>query len=102
MARAFLIVMDSVGCGGASDAASYGDQGSDTLGHIATACAKGLGDQAGLRAGPLTLPFLSSLGLREACKASTGLELPIAPSPPRGQWGYAAETSKGKDTVSGH
>ena len=102
MARAFLIVMDSVGCGGASDAASYGDQGSDTLGHIATACAKGLGDQAGLRAGPLTLTFLSSLGLREACKASTGLELPIAPSTPRGQWGYGVETSKGKDTVSGH
>ena len=102
MPRAFLIVMDSVGCGGAADAASYGDEGSNTLGHIARACAKGLSDKAGLRAGPLTLPFLSSLGLREACHASTGSELPIAPSEVSGQWGYAVETSKGKDTVSGH
>jgi phosphopentomutase len=102
MARAFLIVMDSVGCGSASDAASYGDHGSDTLGHIAEACEKGLGDQTGLRAGPLRLPFLASLGLAEACYASTNKALPIASSAIRGQWGYAIETSKGKDTVSGH
>ena len=49
MARAFLIVMDSVGCGGAEDAAAYGDEGADTLGHIAEFCAAGLGDRvAGL------------------------------------------------------
>ncbi len=102
MARAFLIVMDSVGCGGAADAPAYGDDGSNTLGHIARDCAKGLGDRAGLRAGPLALPFLDSLGLKEVCKASTGTELPIASSTIRGQWGYAKETSKGKDTVSGH
>ena len=102
MARAFLIVMDSVGCGGAADAPAYGDDGSNTLGHIARDCAKGLGDRAGLRAGPLALHFLDSLGLKEVCKASTGTELPIASSTIRGQWGYAKETSKGKDTVSGH
>jgi phosphopentomutase len=102
MPRAFLIVMDSVGCGGAEDAALFGDQGSDTLGHIAGLCAKGLSDQARVRSGPLKLDFLASLGLREAYQASTGLELSIAPSMPRGQWGYAVETSKGKDTVSGH
>ena len=41
MARALLIVLDSVGCGGATDAVAYGDAGSDTLGHIAEACAEG-------------------------------------------------------------
>ena len=44
MARAFLIVMDSVGCGGAPDAADFGDGGSNTLGHIAQACAAGRAD----------------------------------------------------------
>lgn len=42
MARAFLIVLDSVGIGGAEDAAAYGDAGADTLGHIAEACAAGV------------------------------------------------------------
>ncbi|RMH46812.1 MAG: phosphopentomutase, partial [Alphaproteobacteria bacterium] len=39
--RAFLIVLDSVGCGGAPDAADFGDEGANTLGHIAEACAAG-------------------------------------------------------------
>mgnify|MGYP000120628741 CR=1 FL=1 len=43
MARAFLIVLDSVGIGGAPDAAAFGDTGSDTIGHIAEACAAGIG-----------------------------------------------------------
>jgi len=60
MARAFLIVLDSVGCGGADDAARYSDAGADTLGHIAKACAEGLGDQKGLRAGTLSLHFALS------------------------------------------
>ena len=42
MARAFLVVMDSVGIGGAPDAAAFGDSGSNTLGHIVQACADGL------------------------------------------------------------
>ena len=53
MGRAIIIVLDSVGCGGAADAAAYGDAGADTLGHLAAACAEGRGDRAGLRAGPL-------------------------------------------------
>ena len=53
MARALLIVLDSVGCGGAADAAAYGDAGSDTLGHIAEACTDGRGDRESLRRGPL-------------------------------------------------
>ena len=43
MTRAILIVLDSVGCGGAEDAKAYGDEGADTLGHIAEACADGQG-----------------------------------------------------------
>ena len=43
MARGILIVLDSVGIGGAEDAATFGDEGADTLGHIAAACAKGRG-----------------------------------------------------------
>jgi phosphopentomutase len=39
--RAFLIVMDSVGVGGAPDAAEFGDAGANTLGHIAAECAAG-------------------------------------------------------------
>ena len=53
MARALLIVLDSVGCGGAADAGDFGVAGADTLGHIAAACARGEADRAGLRAGPL-------------------------------------------------
>lgn len=104
MSRAILIVMDSVGCGGAGDAGGYGDAGADTLGHIADACARGGGDRQGLRRGPLTLPFLGRLGLWNAVAASTGRvpEGVAAQAEPTGQWGFAIETSKGKDTVSGH
>ena len=86
MTRAILIVLDSVGCGGAEDAASYGDEGADTLGHIAASCANGLGDREGLRSGPLRLPRLEALGLGHAMKASTGRAPPgnaIAASDPR-------------------
>ncbi|QEL23447.1 phosphopentomutase [Bosea sp. F3-2] len=104
MARALLIVLDSVGCGGAADAAAYGDAGSDTLGHIAEACADGRGDREGLRSGPLQLPNLARLGLAHACEASTGR--PFAgvakPAQPEGRWGYGVEVSQGKDTPSGH
>ncbi len=104
MPRCFLIVMDSVGCGGAGDAHLYGDAGADTLGHIAEACAKGQGDREGLRKGPLSLPFLASMGLRAACEASRGAALPAMgeTGAPKGQWGYAVETARGKDTPSGH
>ncbi|KQP33582.1 phosphopentomutase [Methylobacterium sp. Leaf104] len=104
MARAFLIVLDSVGIGGAPDADRYGDAGSDTVGHIARACAEGRGDRAGLRAGPLALPNLTRLGLGLAAKGATGavppgLDLSGAPA---GAYGHAVETAAGKDTPSGH
>jgi len=104
MARAILIVLDSVGCGGAEDAVAYGDKGADTLGHIAEACAEGRGDREGLRSGPLDIPNLARLGLSHACEASTGKPLAgvIRPNAPQGRYGYGVEVSQGKDTPSGH
>ena len=104
MARTLIIVLDSFGIGAAADAPAFGDAGSDTLGHIAEACAAGRGDKAGLRAGPLRLPNLDRLGLGAAAEASTGRRLPSlgADGPPTGVFGYGIETSKGKDTPSGH
>ena len=104
MARAILIVLDSVGCGGAEDAHLYGDTGADTLGHIADACAAGRGDREGLRSGPLALPNLVRLGLAHAYEASTGRPLTGATKPRRaaGRHGYGVERSQGKDTPSGH
>ncbi len=104
MTRVVVIVLDSVGIGGAADAATYGDAGSDTVGHIAEACAAGKGDRDGLRAGPLSLPNLVALGLGRAVEASTG-RLPPGlekKGDPAGLWGYAIENSRGKDTPSGH
>lgn len=103
MARGMIVVLDSVGCGAAEDADSYGDSGADTLGHIAERCAAGEGDREGLRCGPLSLPHLDALGLGLAMRASTGKTPPgFALLAPKGQWGYGVETSRGKDTPSGH
>lgn len=100
MTRAFLIVMDSVGCGGAPDAAAFGDAGANTLGHIALACAEGRADQ--VRAGPLCMPNLDALGLGAAIELASGLKAPGLGAVPRGRWGAATEISRGKDTPSGH
>lgn len=100
MSRAFLIVMDSVGCGGAPDAAAFGDEGANTLGHIALACAEGRAEER--RSGPLHLPNLDALGLGAAVRLATGLKTPGLGAEPRGRWGAASEVSKGKDTPSGH
>lgn len=103
MARALLLVMDSVGIGGAPDAAKFGDEGSDTLGHIAAACARGEADGSG-RSGPLMIPNMNRLGICRAAESSVGshpegierVDTPLA------IWGFANEVSRGKDTVSGH
>jgi phosphopentomutase len=104
MSRAVLCVLDSLGVGGAPDAASFGDEGSDTLGHIADRCAAGDADQAGVRAGPLSLPSLRALGIGECCRTASGR---IPPALQTSQWtqgaaGSAAEISTGKDSQSGH
>ncbi len=104
MRRAFLLVMDSFGIGGAADAARFGDAGADTLGHIAAACANGAADKSGLRSGPLRIPNLLRLGIGEAARASSGIPLAAVVPPQRidAAWGYAVEQSRGKDTPSGH
>ncbi|MBC8130333.1 MAG: phosphopentomutase [Rhizobiaceae bacterium] len=98
MPRAILIVMDSVGIGLAPDAASFGDAGADTFGHILDACAQGHGDRDGLRSGPLTLPNLAALGLHRAAGRAGAGDIPAG----AGLYGSAAEVSRGKDTPSGH
>ncbi len=102
MSRAFLFVLDSFGIGGAPDAAAFGDEGSNTYGHIAEACAAGQGDKAGLRSGPLSLPNLNALGLAHAAHLASGFPLPQHVAEPSGLWGAAQEISNGKDTPSGH
>ena len=104
MKRAIVLMMDSFGIGGADDAERFGDAGSDTLGHIARECAAGNADKAGLRAGRLSLPNLTRLGLARAAQASTGTvpEGLDDAVDPQGAWGFAAERSFGKDTPSGH
>ncbi|MFD2237902.1 phosphopentomutase [Aureimonas populi] len=94
MARAILIVLDSFGIGRAPDAAAYGDEGADTYGHIRRAAQEGRADREGLRTGPLRLPNLNALGLARAAGFPEG--------EPAGLWGAAVETSRGKDTPSGH
>src|SRR5215208_916800 len=104
MPRAAILVLDSVGIGSAPDAALYGDDGADTIGHIAEACARGAADRDGLRSGMLSLPNLSRLGLGEACRLATGRVPPGVDDTmdPQGCYGCAIEVSKGKDTPSGH
>ena len=98
--RAFLVVMDSVGCGGAPDAADFGDAGSNTLGHIAAACAGGQAEVG--RSGPLKMPNLDRLGLGAAIRLASGAATPGLDAVPEGLWGAATEVSRGKDTPSGH
>jgi phosphopentomutase len=105
MARAFLLVMDSVGIGGAPDAGTYfngnvPDTGANTLGHIARACAAGAAEAG--RSGPLHLPVLASLGLGAAVREASGLEIASLETELQGRWGVATEVSRGKDTPSGH
>ena len=59
MPRAFLFILDSFGIGGAPDAATFGDEGANTLGHIAERM-------------PLKLPHMASLGLGQAAKLASG------------------------------
>jgi phosphopentomutase len=105
MPRAFLIVMDSAGAGGAPDAGSFfngmlPDTGANTLAHIARACAEGRAEEG--RSGPLRMPNLDALGLSAAVELASGEEMPGLGAKPRGLWGAATEVSKGKDTPSGH
>ncbi|WP_299635884.1 phosphopentomutase [uncultured Ruegeria sp.] len=105
MSRAFLIVMDSVGIGGAPDADRFfngdvPDSGANTLAHIAQARAEGRVEDG--RSGPLNLPNLDALGLGAAARLASGDATPGLDARPIGLWGCAHEHSPGKDTPSGH
>lgn len=106
MPRAFLVVLDSVGIGGAPDADAFfngttPDTGANTLAHIAQACAAGQGD-SDTRSGPLHLPNLTTLGLGHALHLASGETLAGKTPEITGHWGAATEISPGKDTPSGH
>ena len=105
MGRAFLVVMDSLGIGGAPDAGAYfngdiPDTGANTLLHIAEACAAGRAKDG--RSGPLYLPNLTKLGIGAALKLASGKSGAGLPDTAHTGWGVASELSKGKDTPSGH
>ena len=84
--RIFVIVIDSLGIGAMPNAAQYGDEGCDTLGHI------------DLHMPSFRIPNLVKLGLT-ALHPLTHAETAAAPL------GYQArllEASIGKDTMTGH
>ena len=96
--RAIVIVLDSVGIGALPDAAAYGDEGSDTLGHIASAV-------------PLAIPMLRALGLGRVAALGSPPPSPALKGSPYGPSGVSglptavgrmAEASAGKDSVTGH
>lgn len=82
--RALFIVLDSVGCGHAPDAAAYGDAGANTLGHLF----ENIPD--------LALPHMASLGLYDLLEKNQVAHLASA------QATTMAEASQGKDTTTGH
>jgi phosphopentomutase len=85
-ARAIVIVLDSAGCGASPDAASYGDQGADTLGHTADFV------------DGLALPTLARWGLGNL----TTMRGVAAGANPFAAYGRLREASVGKDTTTGH
>ena len=105
MARAFLVVMDSVGIGGAPDADQFfngdtPDTGANTFGHIAQACATGQAEEG--RSGPLNVPHLARLGIGAALELASGMQVAGLEGDGNASYGAATEVSKGKDTPSGH
>ncbi len=93
--RVVILMLDSVGIGGAEDAAQFGNAGADTLGNLTR------------QRGFLKIPNLVSLGLAQAAQASTGRELVLGPQPQAqlqlpAKYGFMREISRGKDTSSGH
>ncbi len=83
--RAIVLVIDACGVGALPDAASYGDEGTNTLAHLAEAL------------GGLELPTLAALGL--------GSILPVAGLPAAKDpviHGRLHPLGPGKDSVTGH
>ena len=83
--RAIVVVCDGLGVGAAPDAAAFGDQGSDTLGHV-------------LSSRPVAIPNLVALGLGNLTPTFDGARAARTD----GAFGKMAERSAGKDTATGH
>jgi phosphopentomutase len=81
--RAIILVCDSLGVGELPDAAEFGDDGANTLGHV-------------LASQKPHLPTLSRLGLLHTLPEPQSTETPVA------AYGRMAERSAGKDTTTGH
>lgn len=84
--RVFLIVLDSYGAGPMEDSADYGDQGADTMGHIAQTVPE------------MSLPNLQKLGLANL-RPLANME---AVEKPKAYVTIMKEQSTGKDTMTGH
>ena len=82
-ARVIVLVCDSLGVGELPDARDFGDEGSNTLGHV-------------LSAEHPKLPNLTRLGLLHT------LPKPASDEKPQSAFGRMAEISAGKDTTTGH
>src|SRR5438270_9857952 len=83
--RAIVLVIDACGVGALPDAARYGDEGTNTLLHVAEA------------RGELQLPALAGLGLGSI------LALPgVAPADDPAIHGRLHPLGPGKDSVAGH
>jgi len=84
--RVFLIVLDSVGIGGAPDAAVFGDVGADTLGNLSRAVQS------------FDIPNLQRLGIANLHPLAH-----VAPVlEPLSYYQALEEKSKSKDTMTGH
>ena len=83
--RAIVVVCDGLGVGEAPDAAAFGDEGSDTLGHV-------------LASRPVAIPNLTALGLGNLTPTFDGARRQDTD----GAFGKMAERSAGKDTATGH
>ncbi len=87
MKTALLIVLDSVGIGHAPDAADFGDEGADTLGHIRASVSG------------FALPHLDAAGLGHCQALASGTRVV---TPAGLSFACLTERSAGKDTVTGH
>ncbi len=81
-----IVVLDGVGAGGAPDAASFGDEGANTLGNTAQAV------------GGLKLPHLRSLGLGNVVETEGIPPVTV----PKASYGLMRERSAAKATLAGH
>jgi phosphopentomutase len=83
--RAFVLVIDACGVGALPDAAAYGDEGTNTLAHLADAV------------GGVELPALQALGLGSITPVRG-----LAPSGDPAIFGRLHPLGPGKDSISGH